>query len=105
MNIQASVSAAVGGIGAVIGLMQSVSTVSTSPAVLAVTGGAAGWLISWGMIKATVRSQDQRMNRWEQTAGERHTETNGKLDKLSSEVGQVRDRVSRIEGQLSRDGD
>ena len=105
MSIETTISAAVGTVGAAVGYLQAAAVDGSSPAVLALGGGAVGWLVSWGAMKATVRSQDQRMDRWERSATARHDETNGKLDKLSTEVGQVRDRVSRIEGQLVERGD
>jgi hypothetical protein len=101
VNIETTVSAAVGGVGAIIGLMQGAVAPPTSPALLALGGGAAGWLISYGMMKATVNGQEKRLDRWESRANERHAETTGQLEVIRSEVGQVRDRVSRIEGQLS----
>lgn len=106
MSIETTVSAAVGSVGAAVGYLQAAAMApGPSPVLLAIGGGAVGWLVSWGAMKATVRSQDQRMDRWERSATARHDETNGKLDKLSTEVGQVRDRVSRIEGQLVERGD
>lgn len=106
MSIETTVSAAVGSVGAAVGYLQAAAMApGPSPVLLAIGGGAVGWLVSWGAMKATVRSQDQRMDRWEKAAGDRHTETTAKLDKLSGEVGQVRDRVSRIEGQLVERGD